>query len=183
LNLARREADIALRATNAPAESLVGRRICTMRWAIYCAPELARHHGDDILERAPWIGFGAGDTLARGRRWFERYVDPRRQVCRVNTLGGVAEFAALGAGAAILPCFIGDSTPGLIRVGDTQPELDVELWLLTHADLRHSPRVRVFMDYAGPELCRLRRRFEGDLGAVPELTTSAARSEPFASAL
>jgi DNA-binding transcriptional LysR family regulator len=166
LNLSRREADIALRATNGPVESLVGRRICTMRWAIYSAPDFAREHGDELMTSAPWIGFGDGFGSPRARRWFEKHVEPRRQVCRVNTLLGVAEFAALGAGAAILPCIIGDLSPGLVRVGEAQPDLDVQLWLLTHAELRYSPRVRAFMDFASAELSRMRKQFEGELSAA-----------------
>ena len=40
LNLSRRDADIAIRLTNDPQESLVGRRICTVRWGVYCRRDL-----------------------------------------------------------------------------------------------------------------------------------------------
>ena len=43
LNLSRRDADVAIRLTNDPPETLVGRRICSVRWAVYC-----RH---DVLAR------------------------------------------------------------------------------------------------------------------------------------
>ena len=41
LDLSRRDADIAIRLTNDPPETLVGRRICTARWAVYCRGDLA----------------------------------------------------------------------------------------------------------------------------------------------
>jgi DNA-binding transcriptional LysR family regulator len=163
LNLARREADVALRATNGPTESLVGRRICTMRWSIYCTADFALRHGDGLLTTAPWTGFVEGGGPLSGRRWLEKYIHPRRQVFRVNTVLAIAEIVALGTAATILPCYIGDYNRGLIRIGEPQAELDVDLWLLTHADLRHSPRVRAFMDFASAELSRHRRRFEGDM--------------------
>jgi hypothetical protein len=62
----------------------------------------------------------------------------------------------------VLPCFIGDARAGLVRVGALQSELDVDLWLLTDAELCLSARVRAFMNFAGAELVKLRPRFEGE---------------------
>ena len=75
-------------------------------------------------------------------------------------------------GAAILPCFVGDQRPELRRVGDTEPDLDVDLWILTHADLRHSARVRAFMDFAGAELTKMRGLIEGD-GLEPPIAAAS----------
>jgi DNA-binding transcriptional LysR family regulator len=69
--------------------------------------------------------------------------------------------AAAGLAATVLPCFVGDRHPGLVRVGGVVPDLDVDLWLLTHADLRHSARVRAFIDFAGAELAFARNLIEG----------------------
>ena len=99
---------------------------------------------------------------AAGQALDDENIGPRRQVCRVNSVLGMAEVAAAGVGAAILPCFVGDRRPELVRVGDPQSELDVDLWILTHADLRHSARVRAFMDFAGAELVKMRKLIEGD---------------------
>ena len=71
------------------------------------------------------------------------------------------ELATHGFGAALLPCFLGDSRPGLIRIGQPPSDVDVGLWILTHSDLRRSARVRAFMDFAGAELTRQRRGIEG----------------------
>ena len=69
--------------------------------------------------------------------------------------------AAAGLGATVLPCFVGDQNRDLVRIGGIVPELDVDLWLLTHADLRHSARVRAFIDFAGTELSYARNLIEG----------------------
>ena len=68
----------------------------------------------------------------------------------------------VGFGAAVLPCFIGEARGGLVRVGPPQTELDLDLWLLTDADLRNAARVSAFMTFAGAELAKLRPRFEGE---------------------
>jgi DNA-binding transcriptional LysR family regulator len=161
LNLSRRDADVAIRTTNEPQEALVGRRIGVVRWAVYCSADIASQFGAQVVEAAPWIGFGDGFAPPRGKRWVDDNIGPRRQVCRVNSVLGMAEAARAGVGAALLPCFLGDPRPELGRVGDPLPELDVDLWILTHADLRHSARVRAFMELAGAELFKMRKVLEG----------------------
>jgi DNA-binding transcriptional LysR family regulator len=74
----------------------------------------------------------------------------------------VAKAAADGAGIALLPCLIGRATPGLVQVGAPKPELAEGLWLLTHEDLRHTARVRAFMDFAATEIARQRELIEGE---------------------
>jgi hypothetical protein len=37
---------------------------------------------------------------------------------------------------AVLRCYLGDAVPQLVRVSQPIPEFDVDLWLLTHKDLR-----------------------------------------------
>ena len=74
---------------------------------------------------------------------------------------GLAEAAAAGIGFAILPCFIGAATPGLKRLGSPLPDLANGIWLLTHADLRQTARVRAFMDFAASEIAKQRKTIEG----------------------
>ena len=159
LNLSRRDADIAIRATSEPPETLVGRRIGEIAWARY-AP-LAGFDADDPMAR--WVGFGEHVTgLALARR-MEAEVGAASIGCRINTLLGVGEAIAAGMGMGVLPCFIGDHMPGLRRIGAAISEHGGALWLLTHPDLRHAARVRAFMDHAGAELMKRRKMLAGDM--------------------
>jgi DNA-binding transcriptional LysR family regulator len=162
LDLSRRDADVAIRLTNDPPESLVGRRICTGRWGVYCRRERVAGLGAEVIASVAFIGFGDNVGPASGRRWIETNVRSGRIVAKANSAHCMLEMALKGLGAALLPCFLADSNPGLARVGYLLPELDAGLWLLTHADLRRSARVRAFMDFAGGELMKHRRAIEGE---------------------
>ncbi len=76
----------------------------------------------------------------------------------------VLEAAANGVGDALPPCFLGDRRSELGRVGVPLPELDVDLWILTHADLRQSARVRAFTELADAEVAKMRKAIEGAAG-------------------
>jgi DNA-binding transcriptional LysR family regulator len=159
LNLSRRDADVAIRVTNEPPETLVGRRISAVRWAVYACAELAAELGGKLIQEAPWIGFGDNLGAPAGKRWTERNIGPNRQVCRVNSILSMSELIGAGVGAGILPCFVGDRAD-LVRVGAPIADLQVDLWVLTHPDLRHSSRVRAFTDHVGGELAKLRKTLE-----------------------
>ena len=161
LNLSRRDADVAIRATNEPPEILVGRRIGPIRWAVYGGHQFLAEFGDQVMEKAPWIGFGDNFSAHVGKRWMERTIGPKRQVWRVNSVLSMAEAVAAGGGAGLLPCFVGDRRDDIARVGAPLPELDVELWILTHPDLRQAARVRAFMDVVGADLAKARKLLEG----------------------
>jgi DNA-binding transcriptional LysR family regulator len=120
---------------------------------------MANEYGGRVVAAAPWVGFSSAP--ARAKRWTDEKIGPRRQVCAVNSVLAMAGMAAAGLGATVLPCFVGDRNRGLVRVGGIVPDLDVDLWLLTHADLRHSARVRAFIDFAGAELVYARNLIEG----------------------
>jgi DNA-binding transcriptional LysR family regulator len=162
LNLSRRDADIAIRLTNDPPETLVGRRICTGRWSVYCRRDMIADPDFASTDSVGFIGFSDNYGPAAGRRWIAANVSSERLVARANSAHCMLQLALQGFGATLLPCFLGDRSPDLTRVGYLLPELDLGLWMLTHADLRRSPRVRAFMDFAGTELTKQRRAIEGE---------------------
>ncbi len=62
----------------------------------------------------------------------------------------------------MLPCYLGDPEPELVRaLARPVPELERELWIVTHTDLRRTARVRAFFDVVGEGLAAERALFEG----------------------
>lgn len=50
-------------------------------------------------------------------------------------------------GLALLPCYLADPVPGLVRVLPASQGVVRSLWLVLHRDLRHVPRVRALADF------------------------------------
>jgi len=73
---------------------------------------------------------------------------------------GLAEAAAAGVGMALLPCYIGATSPGLAQLSPPLPELEGELWLVTHPDLRNTARVRAFLDFCAAAIAQRRSLIE-----------------------
>jgi DNA-binding transcriptional LysR family regulator len=158
LSLTRREADVALRPTRNPEETLVGRRIGSLSSAVYGLAGSPDRPAESIaaLAERPWIAWDEGSGPARERRWLAHHLSEAAVVYRSNSLLNQLAACRAGVGLALLPCFLGDAAPDLERVLAPRPEWNGELWLLTHPDLRHTARVRVFMDFVFEELRALR---------------------------
>lgn len=161
LNLSKRDADIAVRATERPPENLIGRRLAGIRWAIYAASgEAPKNFTAADARRYDWVGLSDGIGGPRPTRWLLEHAGAARIVYKLNTVLGLAEAVAAGGGMALIPCFIGDAAPGLARVGFPEPEIEAGLWLLTHPDLKNTARVRAFMDYTAAEIAKRRSVIE-----------------------
>jgi len=167
LNLSKRDADVAIRATDDPPETLIGRRVATIAWAVYGRavdfPEPRQPDNMDsrALYDRTWVALGDNLAGLKAARFVRERVAPENIVYKVNTVLGLAEAVEAGTGIGPLPCFIADAKPNLVRLSDVNPEFSAGLWLLTHPDLRQSARVRAFMDFMAAEIGRQRRWIEG----------------------
>lgn len=152
LNLHRREADVAIRVSNAPEDTLVGRRASGQRRAFYLARGYLDAHRAAI--EAPGAETGL-DCLAF--QWWEDGVPealtalhPRSRVAmRFDDMVALHAAVRAGAGVGLLPCFLGDSDADLIRLPGIEPIPYLDIWVVTHPSLRRVPRVRAFMAFVG----------------------------------
>ncbi|WP_193367031.1 LysR family transcriptional regulator [Pelagibius marinus] len=165
LNLTRREADIAVRPTRRPPETLAGRRIAKVASAVYAAASAAA--GKRWADQR-WVAWEEGAGPPLWVRWLNDNTDRHAIAYRSNSLLNQASAVRAGLGLGLLPCFLGDSDEGLQRVAPPPPELNTELWLLTHPDLQRTARIRVLLDLLYDRLRHQRALFEGDLGATAE---------------
>jgi DNA-binding transcriptional LysR family regulator len=148
LNLTQREADVAIRGSNRPPENLVGRRAGRIRTAPYAARSYLKSLGRTHTHE-DWRWVGPDDSLAHieQARWLRRNVPPERVAIRVDSLLGMADAVAAGAGVGMLLCPLGDARRELVRLEEPLPALDTEVWVLTHPDLRRVARVRAFTEF------------------------------------
>ncbi len=147
VSLTRREADIAIRLSESPPEGLLGRRLGSVNFAVYASEALIAQVGEDApLQDYPWLGW---DERLPGK-WLDTWLNDNapgaKIVARIDESAILRKQAiAAGIGAFFMPCYEGDATPGVRRMGP--PQFSRPLWLLTLMELRHTSRVRAFMDH------------------------------------
>lgn len=160
LSLARDESDIAIRATCKPSESLVGRKLATIAWAPYGSVK-DRQTSEPFGDEHPWVSYSGGLCALRATSYVESRVPAHCIAYRTDSVAAASAAIAAGLGFGFLPCMLGDITPELVRVGPVVAELQDELWLLTHQDIRRSWRVKAFMTFCAAAVAQLKPLVEG----------------------
>ncbi len=181
LSLSRREADIALRPVRPREGDLWGRKLSDVAWTFYASPKLLKSVGGalsrakDVI-RHPLIGWEEETAGVMAADWLSRAAPTSAFVYRSSSLVNQMTAARAGIGFALLPCYLGDGYPDLARaLADPIPELAGELWMVTHADLKSTARVRAFLDIVGEGLARERAIFEGQLDRGERRRVPAAK--------
>lgn len=165
LNLTRREADVAIRATTRPPENLVGRAVSGLAFAVYGATAYLEKTGPVLdLSQHAWVGLDESFDHTAMAHWLARTAPEARVGCRMNSVAGLVEAVRAGIGLGLLPCGLADRDPALRRLGAPVPEVGGRIWLLTHEDLRHMGRVRAFLDFMADAFAGERDLLEGRCG-------------------
>jgi len=156
VELGKREADIAIRNQRPRDAALTARAVGTYAWYLYAAPDYLatrppaadladlRHH-DLLLYETP--------SDSRQARWLSQRRLLERVVLRSNSVDALAQAARVGYGVAMLPAFVADPDAALRRLFADRPITKMPMWLVTHAELKRSPRVQAVFRH-------LARRFD-----------------------
>jgi len=161
VDLSRREADIAIRATPKPPDTSLGRKLCDFRFSIYSSPQYLKNCKDVPLQEQSWCLIQGVVEWLVPLVWKKKEQGERCAIFSSSSAMSVLNAAAEGMGFTFMPCYIGDADKRLVRVTDPLEALTMELWLLTHPDLRHTARVKALMAFLYDELGKDKDLFEG----------------------
>jgi DNA-binding transcriptional LysR family regulator len=152
LNLARGEADIAIRGADKPVEpGAVVRKLANGRWSLFCsrgyaAKRSAPKCAEDLKGH---LIVGADGVLAKHPPyiWLTE-VAPRAKVLNVcSTMINAISAIRSGHGVGPLPGWASGIAEWNLIECFTLPQFQFGYYLLTRADKKDVPRVRVFTDF------------------------------------
>jgi DNA-binding transcriptional LysR family regulator len=151
LNLTNREADVAIRVVydrNALPPNLHGLKGPELFGGVYMSRELVAASRAGAPDRIRWIVIDNYDP-----DW-ARKSEVRSAEVPFRITDSEAQIAAVrqGLGMTVLPCFVGDADPLLVRVPGTDLHRHGTLWLLTQGETRKTKRVRLFTEFVSRRL-------------------------------
>jgi len=145
-NLTNREADVAFRLCDEPADYLVGRQLAEIHRACYMARKLLPNlKNKGWLEKQSWLGWSSKLRRPIGKiaRDYPRFNSKHKIIS-----GQLQTQACInGMGIAILPCFWADQNPELVRIPPYTTEAKYKLWVLYHPDLRNNAKIQTFVRF------------------------------------
>ncbi len=163
MDLNRREAEVAIRATRAAPATAFGRRICDFRFALYATQDYLDHAGDRPLQEHNYCLIEGTLGWLVPHVWKSPEAGEPQVAFQCRASRAVQNAGAEGLGITFLPCYVGDTDDRLLRVSDPIAALDLDLWVLTHRDLKNTARVRALMTHLYSELSARAYYFGGDM--------------------
>lgn len=163
------EAEIAIRAERPHDNALFGRKIADSPWALYAGRAyIERCDGARIpkdLDGHSVVIFTGALNDHQAMHWLRSVAPKARIAARASSLPALLMSVKSGAGLAPIPMIVGENESELVRVFTLPANMATPFYLLTHQDLRSTPRVRAFFDYVIEHLDEIR----------PLLTPTASR--------
>ena len=146
-------------ACDQAAAGLVGRRVATDNWAVYCSHAYASAHGRprrrQELRGHTIIGGGEAGFWQYYGAWLERNELAGAIALQHDSSTGILSSVRAGIGIAALPCLVADQDASLVQCLPPAPENERGLWLLVHERARERPHIRATLDFLGDRLSRL----------------------------
>jgi len=145
LDIARREADLAVRFARPSNPDLVCRRLGEVGYALYASRRYLARRGTPMRGN----GLGGHDLItftgapsATSPFFLGESLEGARVSVRCDNPLIQLEAAAKGAGIAELACFLGDDSSEVVRIWPPEQPVLRPVWLIVHQDLRRSARVK-----------------------------------------
>lgn len=143
LNLARREADLAIRISNTPGDTLTGVRLMAQHTASFANQTQADKISQDPKSNIDWIIYDGNPNIPKGVS--EQF--PHNKVrLRFDDMVAILGATQAGLGVARLPLFLGRTTPGLVQVPVLPPQPYADIWVVGHPDVWPSAKPSAFRE-------------------------------------
>lgn len=156
LDLSRREADVAIRISRSPGDTLTGLRLTEQDNASFATQDWLDRITANPSDQIDWIVYEQTPTVPKG-------TDPtytnQRVLLRFDDMNAMQGAAQAGLGVVRLPMFLGRSTPGLVQVPVLPPVPYADIWLVGHPDVWPSAKVKAVRDHLKPYFKANRHKF------------------------
>ncbi len=170
-DLLRREADVALRIGTPGSDQLVGRKLGRLTAGLYGSPAYLDAHGEPVSLKS----LGQHSIIESQRtiedipqaRILRHHARAARVAFRSDHVDTQMAAARQGLGLVPLLAYMRWGAPELKRVLVSAFDVKLDLWLLTHEDLRESARIRVVLDFIADAFRRDMAALNGEGDAMP----------------
>jgi DNA-binding transcriptional LysR family regulator len=137
------ETDLSVRLAFEVDDDAIGQRVMQYRKTVYASAETCA-----LLERdrgaVRWLGWAKEDE---GTGWTEETgITGLAMAHKCPEHRSQIEIARHGPFLTLLPCFLGDCQPGLVRVPGAKLIADRSIWILSRPDQKNLARLRALKD-------------------------------------
>ena len=162
LNPSRREADIAIMLARPNSGPLTVRKLTDYHLGLYGPVGTEAPESVDALQARRLVGYVPDLIYSPALRYLDDVAGELSASLTSTSVNAQAMMVRCGAGLGILPCFIGDADPGLVRLLRAEIDIRRAFWLVVHRDVRGIARVKAFVEWLDALMVGLQPLIRGD---------------------
>lgn len=152
------DADIAIVASNEPGEENFGRKLVTATFATYSTRKyLSEFEGRP--EQMTWLNWDDGSLTPTWPALSPKVPEDKCRL-RCTSVDSLLDATRLGLGATVLPCFIGETDPHLVRLNPGEVVSKRDVWVFAQYEIRKVPKIRTFLEHLYSEILRAKPTIE-----------------------
>jgi DNA-binding transcriptional LysR family regulator len=156
LDLAMREADVAIRLRQPTQPDLIQRKLFSVHFHVYASPEYLKRFGtptalDDLDTHRILLMGGNVPAYLQNVRWLVEVgrdgKGPRTPILSINTILGILRACQRGIGIAMLPDYLVEENGGLVQLFGKADSIALDAYFVYPEELKSVARVQVFRDF------------------------------------
>jgi DNA-binding transcriptional LysR family regulator len=156
LDLAMREADVAIRLRQPVQPDLIQRKLFSVHFHAYASPEYLKRFGtpstiDDLDKHRLLLMGGNVPLYLQNVRWLVEVgrngKGPRSALLSINNVLGVLRACQRGIGIAMLPDYLVEENGGLVQLFGKADAIALDAYFVYPEELKSVARVQVFRDF------------------------------------
>ncbi len=155
-DLARREADVALRLARPREDHLVVKKLASIELGLYASRDYlaarATPVDDETLDGHELLYFADTPAFARENAWLDARRGTAVVALRSNSVSTLYSATVGGLGIGLLPRLVADREERLVRIDRSGGPAPREIWQMVHKDLARAARIRAVLDFLGEVL-------------------------------
>lgn len=166
--LSKREADIVVTLRRPDGDRFLAEPLTDYRLFVYGTRDYLDRAGTprsvEELSEHPFAGYIEELIFTRGLDYLDEIVPGLRPRLQCSSLHAQIETVSAGYGLAVLPAFIADRNPALVRVLPDRASILRTYWIVAHAEVAEVARVRLARRFIGEQTAAARHLFLGQSG-------------------
>ncbi len=173
LDLPMREADVAIRMKEPSQADLIRKRLMSVKMRLYATRDYLETHGtpesvEDLANHRLISQNIRTEQVSAGAKLVASLLTNEvRSLLTVNNYFGILQGVRNGLGIGVLPDYLTEDFPNLMRVLPEIESSEVPVFLAYPEELRASRRIKVFRDFVTDEIFTHRKRLrEARAGAA-----------------
>jgi DNA-binding transcriptional LysR family regulator len=156
LDLAMREADVAIRLRQPTQPDLIQRKLFSVHMHAYASPEYLKRFGtprsyEELDKHHLLVLGGTVPTFLQNTRWLVEVArdgkGPRTPHLVINNIIGILRACQAGLGIAVLPDYIVEEDGGLVQLFGDSETIALDAYFVYPEELKSVARVQAFRDF------------------------------------